>query len=67
MWLVDDKDMYKLRLATVLFAEKLGIQEDQNEARFRNNNEGQGADSAGQSQEHKKEEEQQEVRRGRHR
>ena len=67
MWLVDDKDMYKLRLATVLFAEKLGIQEDQNEARFRDNNEGQGADSAGQSQEHKKEEEQQEVRRGRHR
>lgn len=34
-WLVDDKDMFKSRLAAIMFAEKLGYSEGRNESQFR--------------------------------
>ena len=64
MWLVDDKDMYKLRLAAILFEDKLGLSEGQAAAQFRDNNEGQGVDNAPDAPEQEDVEEQQETRRG---
>ena len=44
LFLVDDQFLYKLRLAAVLFGEKLGIAEGQEAAQFRDNQQGQGDD-----------------------
>ena len=64
MWLVDDKDMYKVRLAALLFEEKLGITEGQATAQFRDDHEGQGVDNAQEAPEQEEQEEQQQGRRG---
>lgn len=65
MWLVDDKDIYKVRLAALLFEDKLGLSEGQSETQFRDNNEGQGVDEGGEQE--TPEEEQQTTRRAFHR
>ena len=64
MWLVDDRDMYKVRLAALLFEDKLGLSEGQAAAQFRDNNEGQGVDNASETPEQEETEEQQQGRRG---
>ena len=49
-WLVDDKEMYKLRLAANLLAEKLGYSEGRDPAQFRGSEEGVGTGSLSDSQ-----------------
>ena len=67
MWLVDDKDMYKLRLAAILFEDKLGISEGQAAAQFRDNDEGQSLDNAQEASEQEEQQEQKTRRGGFHR
>ena len=64
MWLVDDQDMYKVRLAAILFEDKLGISEGQAAAQFRELDEGQGADNAQENPEQEEQQEQKANRRG---
>ena len=48
-WLVDDKEMYKLRLAASMFQEKLGLGEGRDSAQFRTSEEGRGSGSVSES------------------